>query len=185
MTKRLIKLLTLGALLITPFACAQKDSSQVCNFNHYSYSYEDINITFCEPLEPFIANFLKDAVKYDIDLTNLKYLKEVMMLSDSTFTYLGQTSRLEDDGGNKLYSYIVFNKEIPPYLPTLVNAIIYHEFAHALLWNSTHCESITCPYIMQAEIEPETIIKYWNEQSKEQFFYWLKEEQKRSKEKKI
>lgn len=144
----------------------------------FTYSQEIIGSLY---LRSHLDEYIAGAKEFDIDLSNIDDLNGVYITSVETIeSYYGRPAvglTMENNG-----KYIVMiDGSIPVYLPTLLNAIIYHEMYHVLAVNKDHCQTVFCPYVLRdgQYLNIEYIIKYWDLNAKKEYFKYLKDDQEK------
>lgn len=125
-------------------------------------------------LKDFDLHAIKNGFTIDCEkISGIYLMRTYEMMKYYNKLAWGITVPLEN--GQKM---IVISADIPPYIPTFRNAVVYHELYHAL-GNFEHCDSVLCPYILMSggSIEVEEVIKTWNDEAKEEYFNYIKSKQ--------
>lgn len=159
-------------LLIALFIGISNINAQYFTFNvkykdsTYSFKYSPI-------LKKHLDEYFGNANKMKLDLSNLEKLDGILW-SNNIFFYtrpLVGITPLPEAGEN----FILISDNIPKYLPTFINAVVYHELSHFIMDNNKHCIS-GCPYILQEGkyINIEKVICSWNNIAKIEYFMYLK-----------
>lgn len=158
----------------------------------YSLVVNDTTVyTFKAPVELIddLDEYFERARKHNIDLSNVANLQGIYLVDFS------KSSILKEYDGNfgvslKDECIIGINRaNIPRYLPTFLNAVMYHELWHFIPEAYFHSTFITSPTVTRGgeHINVEDLISTWRERSKEEYFEYLKgyEVFKKEKQRKI
>ncbi|AGO49496.1 hypothetical protein Phi4:1_gp083 [Cellulophaga phage phi4:1] len=128
-----------------------------------------------KPLVPIVDDFFTHAKKNNYSISKVADLHGVYKTNVISH-YTGS-----QDAGLTMISrdfkdIIFINDNLPTYLPTLIEVVVYHEFYHFFANNKDHCDTIFCPYILQSgdKIDVEYVIRTWGEDDKKEYFEYLK-----------
>ncbi len=134
----------------------------------YSFNYS-------EELKDPLDDFFKHAQLYSYPMDSISNLHGIYR-TNVIYYYTGTNAAGLTMLSRDFKDFIFINENIELYLPTFIESILYHEFYHLLANNKDHCSDIFCPYILQdgRAIDVEKVIRTWNEDSKKEYFEYLK-----------
>ena len=149
----------------------------------FNYIYKDTNnndsiykFKYSPILKTHLDDFFIRAEFHGIDLSKTAMLDGVYWSNHIEY-YLGTDQAFGLTMSNILgYGFVLINDDTPLYLPTLINAIVYHELYHWYASRGSHCEGEDCPYILRSgdKLDTEEVIKTWNSDRKDEYFLYLK-----------
>lgn len=152
----------------------------ICDIQAQEYSYTVVvgdslhrfscTVDLILPLNDYFYN----AALNELDITGVKKL-----ISVRTSSYIEYYSGVDAEGLTMISKegdiFVLVNQDIPIYLPTFKEAVLYHEMYHVISLEKEHCDGPECPYILQdgKKVDIEYVIRNWGEEMKEQYFKYL------------
>jgi len=164
-----MKRILFALLFVVGTANAQYFTYKVKDWNNnkvYSFEYSPI-------LKQHLDEWFSNAEKMNMEICVLEKLGGVFWSNQITFytkPSFGLALMFKDSP-----MLVLVDDNIPTYLPTFINAVLYHELAHLFTKNNRHPKH-GVPYILQdgKNIKIENVIKTWNDEAKIEYFQYLK-----------
>lgn len=126
-----------------------------------------------------LDNYFFEASENNVNIDVIQKLKGIYLchFDISLPTYMQNNFGLTLDLKTGERVILVNVSLIPFYLPTFLDAVVYHELYHHLLDTGDHVKNT--PYVLRdGEFNnPEVLIKTWNSDSKEEYFNYIKQQQ--------
>lgn len=180
---RKIILLIVFAVFATLLTAQTKENDTIINFEYIEYKAGDVvnKIAVTKRLAPIFNEWLEEAYNNNVDLSALSKLDGIYFMSfkkyfpkDNSF---GVTRFLSGD----MQNLITLNTDaIPFYLPSFLEAILYHELYHSMFPLEGH---VSCDkenddvFFLRAggNINIENVIKKWGCDLKQNYWNYIKE----------
>lgn len=166
----------------------------------YSQKYEEYRLenkdttyvfNYTPSLKFILDDFFEGCQEYDIPLDRFSRFEGIYATENMKIFTGRDFFGLTFFGEKK--DFILVNNKIPGYLPTFMSAVVYHELYHFILKSHYHCiiknpgisgvvkEFVKgypkCLYVLQGgrDINIEKIIREWGDESKKEYFLFLKD----------